>query len=130
MVSSATFATVSIYFLPSGSDTWRIGVYRGDFASAILVGQTNGLSSPTTNYSTKTITAVSGQNLAFTAGASVAIAVTINGSTVKPSYYNAGTSTGGIITSANWAAAGFPSSISGITGTAGTVNRICLEMTA
>ena len=128
MVSSATFATASIYFGSAGSDVNRIGIYRGDLTTATLVGQTTGISAGT-NYFTRTITVVAGQSLSFTPGSQVTVAFTISGSTTTPSYYTADTSSTGRISTSTYTG-GFPTLISGIAGANVTLNRICLEMSA
>ena len=127
MVASATFANASVFFSSVGADSYRVGIYRGDLTTGVLVGQT-GSAAPTSGYNTKTFTVVSGQSLAFTAGSQVTVAYTTSGSTSNPAYF---TSTSNInlatISSTNQTA-GFPSAITGITGQAATTVRICMEM--
>jgi hypothetical protein len=132
MVTSATFATASIYFGSAGSDVNRIGIYRGDLTTATLVGQTTGIA-PTpagTNYFTRTITVIAGQSLSFTPGSQVTVAFSISGSTTTPSYYTADTNSTGRMSTGNYTS-GFPTLISSISPVPTvTLTRICLDMSA
>ena len=127
MVASVTFANASNFFNSVGSDAYRVGIYRGDLSTGVLVGQTTN-TAPTSGYNTKTFTVVSGQSLAFTAGSQITVAYTTSGSTSNPAYF---TGTANInlatISFTNYTA-GFPAAVTGIASQSATTVRICMEM--
>jgi hypothetical protein len=92
------------------------------------VGETAG-TTPTSTYHVRTFTVKSGQSLTFTTGQQVVVAVTNSGSTSVPVNV-LGTSNAALATvsGTNYAAAGFPASITGIAGQSATPTRLCLDM--
>ena len=128
MVTSATFASTSTFFASVGSDSYRVGIYRGDLSSGVLVGQTSSVA-PTSGYNSKTFVLVSGQSLSFTAGSQVSVAYTTAGSTSNPAFVTSGSVNIALATiSSTNNTGGFPSLITGVTGQSATGTRICMEM--
>lgn len=127
MTGSYTFSSVGMYLSTQGASTFRIGIYRGDLTTATLVGETPG-NTPTSTYMVRTFTVKASQSLTFTTGQQVVVAITASGATSVPvnilSTSNAALATR---TSNNYAAAGFPTSITGITSQVATTERICLD---
>lgn len=127
MVASVTFANASNFFNSVGSDSYRVGIYRGDLSTGVLVGQTTN-TAPTSGYNTKTFTVVSGQSLAFSAGSQITVAYTMSGSTSNPAYFT-GTANIALATiSFTNNTAGFPAAITGIASQSATTVRICMEL--
>ncbi len=104
---SLTVASVSFSSSIAGSDNVRVAIYRGQDTTATLVGQSSSALVSTLN--TFNITAEVGQNLSFTAGQWMVIAVAVGGTTTNlygsscPSntaiaWFNATDSTGGFPT--------------------------------
>jgi hypothetical protein len=128
MTGSYTFSTVATYLSTQGSSTFRIGIYRGDLTTATLVGETPG-NTPTSTYMVRTFTVKASQSLTFTTGQQVVVAFTASGATSVPvnvvGSLNAALAAKS--TTVNYAAAGFPASISGIGGLGATTDRICLD---
>jgi hypothetical protein len=128
MTSNITFSSASLFFPTVGSDNTRVGIYRGDLTTGVLVGQTAS-GAPSSAYFTRTITAVLGQSLTFSVGQQVVIAFTQNGSTTSIA-----TTTGisnlslAFISSTGYAAAGFPALISGIALPAATLIRKNIDL--
>lgn len=128
MTSNITFSSASLFFPVTGSDTTRVGIYRGDLTTATLVGQTAS-TAPSSAYFTRTITVVVGQSLTFTVGQQIVIAFTQNGSTTSIS-----TTTGvsnlalAFISTTGYSAAGFPALISGIALPAATIVRQNIDL--
>lgn len=75
-ISGVTFSVSS-----AGSDSVRIGIFRGQDTTATLVGQT--AASTVSTFNTFTITEVSGQNLEFSAGEKFVVGVAIGGTTTS-----------------------------------------------
>jgi hypothetical protein len=119
-----------MYLSSLGSSTFRIGVYRGDLTTGILQGETAG-TVPGSTYQVRnfTVKTGSGQSLTFITGEQVVIAVTASGATSIPVNI-LGTSNAALATrsATNYAASGFPASITGIASQAATATRICLDM--
>ena len=127
MTSNITFSSASLFFPTTGSDTTRVGIYRGDLTTATLVGQTSS-SAPTSNYYTRAITLVTG-SLSFVIGNQIVVAYSSNGST------SAIVTTTGVsnialatLSGTGYATAGFPSLISGVATQAATTMRMCLDL--
>ena len=127
MTASTTLVNASTFFGTPGSDSYRVAVYRGDLSNATLVAQTTSVAA-TSTYNTKPFTVVSGQSLSFLVGSQITIGFAIAGGTATPAYFNS-TSNGALATfaAANYTG-GFPAAVTGITGQAATIIRICLEL--
>lgn len=76
-----TISNVDFSVSTAGSDTVRIGIYRGQDLTAVLVGQSAGATVSTLN--SVSIVAVSGQNLIFTTGEYMVIGVAVGGTTTN-----------------------------------------------
>ena len=130
MTASFTFFQVAMYLSSLGSSTFRIGVYRGDLSTGILQGETAG-TVPGSTYHVRTfvVKTGAGQSLTFLTGEQVVVAVTASGSTSIPVNI-LGTSNAALATrsTTNYASAGLPASITGISGQVATTTRICLDM--
>jgi hypothetical protein len=81
-----TFNKVSVCFNLAASDTYRIGLYRGDLSTGVLVGKV-GPTTPSSVYQTTTLTLESGQSFAFLAGSQVSVVYVQNGITMTPAAY-------------------------------------------
>ena len=131
-----TISGIQLY-LSAGSDLFRVGIYRGYLKSAVsgsitLVGQ----STDTTMvaglpYMRKAITAISGQNLNFSTGEYMTIAFHSQG-TSSVFYQSAPLSVGNTdlcySSSANYASAGFPSTLTQSSILSTLLYRTCFEL--
>ena len=127
ITGSTTLANVNLY-MTSGSDTMRVGVYRGktaNSATTVLCGQTASVIPTGANYYQWPLTVVGGQNLSFT-NEFVTIGFHSNGSTnvflqgpasiADPSLnYN---------NSSNYVASGFPSTLASVAVLSNITTRI------
>ena len=126
MTATHTLTTVSVFYGSAGSDTARIGIYRGDLTTATLVGQTVS-STATSNYMTRTIVAEANQNLNFAFGEQITVAYTTSGSTSTPAFRTTTSNIAlGVISSTTYQS-NFPTSISSIAAPTATTTRICME---
>jgi hypothetical protein len=76
-----TISKVDFSVSTAGSDSVRIGIYRGQDLTAVLVGQSAGGAVSTLN--SRTITAEVGQNLSFSGGEWMVIGVGVGGTTTN-----------------------------------------------
>jgi hypothetical protein len=76
-----TISKVDFSVSTAGSDSVRIGIYRGQDLTAVLVGQSAGGTVSTLN--SVSIVAESGQNLTFSGGSWVVIGVAVGGTTTN-----------------------------------------------
>ena len=123
-------------FLDAGSDVFRMGIYRGKVSAGTipmtLCGQSAGGSLPTADiYSRVAITAASGQNLTFANGEYMTIAFHSQGSTNV--FLTGQVTTGtwvelGYNSTSNYAAAGFPSTLTSTSVLGAIPNRVCFEL--
>lgn len=126
MTSNITFSNASMFLYQAGSDFSRVGIYRGDLTTAILVGQTD-KSPPTSDYYTRTLTAIGGESLTFSVGEQIVVAYTKNGSTTSI-VSTTGVSNLALACVSNIGySTGFPSSISGIAAPSATPIRVCID---
>ena len=106
-------------------------LFRGSFSSATLVGQTPANQVVNDTYQTRTLTAVSGQNLNFTTGEQIIVMFSSNGSTINPPYTTgpSGISLAQETTTAYSDISTFPLTLSGTGLPSGTSSdkRICLD---
>lgn len=130
-----TVSGFSCFFSTSSSDPIRMGIYRGyvdtTAATATLVGQSISASGATgLPYTRRAITAVAGQNLSFTAGEYMTIGFHSNGSTNTFTASVNGLSDPKISfnSSANYAVASFPATISTSTILSNNIQRPCFEL--
>ena len=127
--ASITFSDASVVFTTTGSDSYRIAIYRGDLTNGVLVGQTNSNVTQSIYY-TKSLTEEPGQSLSFTAGSQVSVCYSMRGSSDLPAYYNSGVNNIalGMISNANYISSGFPASISSLLNLTSTPTRICMDL--
>ena len=139
-----TISGFSIY-LPSGSDTFCIGIYRGALLSSnsgniVLVGksasgtpsnitQTNG--SSTFPFTRRAIVAETGQNLSFASGEMMTIGFHSSGSTTN--YYATATLASTSLAlaynaNANYSSGNFPSTLSQSSIISVLSYRLCFEL--
>ena len=78
---ACTISGVTFSVSAAGSDSVRIGIFRGQDTTATLVGQS--AASTVSTFNTFTITAVSGQNLAFSGGETFVVGVAVGGTTTN-----------------------------------------------
>jgi hypothetical protein len=85
--TNITIQSLTYSIRTNGSDPIRFGIYRGADTTATLVGETASISagSRNTGLNQVNITAVSGQNLTFSAGEPLVIAIASGGTTT---YFN------------------------------------------
>jgi len=76
-----TISKVDFSVSSTGSDSVRIGIYRGQDLTAVLVGQSTGGTVSTLN--SVSIVAESGQNLTFSGGSWIVIGVAVGGTTTN-----------------------------------------------
>jgi hypothetical protein len=76
-----TISKVDFSVSTAGSDSVRIGIYRGQDLTAVLVGQSAGGTVSTLN--SVSIVAESGQNLTFSGGSWIVIGVAVGGTTTN-----------------------------------------------
>ena len=134
---ATTITGIQVVLSGGGSDTVRCGIYRGYVKSGVsgsitLVGQTASTTYlPGLPYNRKTIVPEVGQNLNFTAGEYMTIGFHSNGST-NTYYQSAPISAGNTdimyITSANYASAGFPSTLTQSSIFTTLLNKVCFEL--
>jgi hypothetical protein len=127
MGATVTLTMISICLGSTGSDASKIGVYRGDLTTATLVGQTTS-GAPTSNYYSRTLTVVAGQNLTFAIGDQISVVYTTSGSTTTPAYRTLTSNIALATISSNTYTGGLPSTIAGILLQTATTTRICLEL--
>ena len=135
-LNQATLISGFSVYLDSGSDAFRMGIFRGKVSAGTvpmtLCGQSAGGTLPTTDiYARVPITAVSGQNLTFANGEYMTIAFHSQGSTNV--FLTGQTTTGtwvelGYNSSSNYAAAGFPATLTSTSVLGGIPNRPCFEL--
>ena len=139
LLNQATLISGLSIYLDSGSDNFRMGIFRGCIngltsASMTLCGQTAGGVLPinsTTVFHRVPITAVNGQNLTFANGEYMTIAFHSQGSTNVFLTGQGTTATWvelGYNTTTNYAAAGFPATISPSSILGGIPQRPCFEL--
>lgn len=78
-----TVTTAKIAFSTSGSGITCCAIYRGSGPTAVLVGQSNQVITPN-DVQSYTMTAETGQNLSFTGGEDVVLAVSLDSTVSKP----------------------------------------------
>ncbi len=130
MTANVTFTSASV-FLTGGTDSMRIGIYRGSFTTGVLVGQTANTYA-STPYFTKPIIAITTptvQNLTFVIGEQIVVAFSQNGGGTTPNLTSAiSDATLATISSNTYSSAGFPSAITGILLQTATVSRMCIDL--
>ena len=136
LLNQATLISGFSVYLDSGSDVFRMGIYRGKVSAGTvpmtLCGQSAGGTLPTADiYSRVAITAVSGQNLTFANGEYMTIAFHSQGST---NVFLTGQTTVatwvelGYNSTTNYAAAGFPATLTSTSVLGAIPNRPCFEL--
>jgi hypothetical protein len=133
--NQATLISGFSLYLDQGSDVFRMGIYRGKVStggSMTLCGQSGGGALPTIDiYARVPITAVSGQNLTFSNGEYMTIAFHSQGST---NVFLTGQTTVatwvelGYNSNTNYAAAGFPATLTSTSVLGAIPNRPCFEL--
>jgi hypothetical protein len=78
-----TVATAKMAFSTSGSGITCCAIYRGSGPTAVLVGQSNQVTTPN-DVQSYTMTAETGQSLSFTGGEDVVLAVSLDSTVSKP----------------------------------------------
>lgn len=78
-----TVTTAKMAFSTSGSGITCCAIYRGSGPTAVLVGQSNQVATPS-DVQSYTMTAETGQNLSFTGGEDVVLAVSLDSTVSKP----------------------------------------------
>ena len=131
-------------YTPSGSDPFRVGVYRGALrlsssGSITLVGQsaTGGSTTitqpgllPAIPFTHRTITAVSGQSLSFVKGEMMTFAFHSTG--ITSTYYGSPTISSTLqelafITTSNYQAGGFPATLTSSSISSALSVKLCIE---
>ena len=135
-LNQATLISGFNVYLDSGSDVFRMGIYRGKVSAGgttmTLCGQSAGGALPTIDiYARVAITAVVGQNLSFASGEYMTIAFHSQGSTNV--FLTGQVTTGtwvelGYNSTANYAAAGFPATLNSTSVLGAIPNRPCFEL--
>jgi len=138
MSQATSISGIQVLLSGGGSDNFRCGIYRGYLKTGTsttitLVGQTtNTTVLPGLPYNRKTITAEIGQNLNFSVGEYMTIAFHNNGSTNV--YYQNGPISSGLFTdiayttSANYAIAGFPATLTQSSVLSTLATKLCFEL--
>ena len=124
-------------YITAGSDTMRVGIYRGYLRASTsdtitLVGQSaSGAPFAGLPYMRRAITAVAGQSLVFAPGDYMTIGFHSQGTT---NGFVASPASGSILTeisynsSTNYAAAGFPATLTTTSILSGNAQRLCFEL--
>lgn len=138
LISRATIISGVQFYLSSGADPMRVGIYRGYLKSGVsgiitLVGQTTNTSVVAgLPYIRKTITAETGQNLNFGIGEYMTIAFHSSGTTsvyMQSATLSVGNSDLMYNSSSNYVASpGFPSTLNQTTILGTVVSKICFEL--
>jgi hypothetical protein len=124
-------------YITAGSDTMRVGIYRGYLRASTsdtitLVGQSaSGAPFAGLPYMRRAITAVAGQSLVFAPGDYMTIGFHSQGTT---NGFVASPASGSLLTeisynsSTNYAATGFPATMTPTSILSGNAQRICFEL--
>jgi hypothetical protein len=135
LLNQATIISGFTVYLDSGSDIFRMGIFRGNNIAGqtiTLCGQSTGaVLNDTTVFNRRAITAVAGQNLTFSAGEYMTVAFHSQGST----NVFLGSAVCGVVlveltwqSNTNYASAGFPATLNSTAILGGFTSRPCFEL--
>jgi hypothetical protein len=135
LLNQATIISGFTVYLDSGSDIFRMGIFRGNNIAGqtiTLCGQSTGaVLNDTTVFNRRAITAVAGQNLTFSAGEYMTVAFHSQGST----NVFLGSAVSGVVlveltwqSNTNYASAGFPATLNSTAILSGFTARPCFEL--
>ena len=138
VISETTTISGFAAYLTSGSDTMRFGIYRGYLRASTsdvitLVGQSTAGAPANTGlpYTRRAITAVAGQSLTFVPGDYMTIAMhsqgTTNGFVASPAL-GLGITEISYVSSTNYAAAGFPASLTSSSIFGNNLQKPCFDL--
>jgi hypothetical protein len=130
MMTNYTFTKASNFYFNIGTNKGRVGIYRGTLSTGVLQGESN--ATVPTGYTVRTlgVTGTITSNLSFLSGEQVSVAFTTSGKSGSKIVGTTGPSniSLAIFTTNTFITTSFPVLITGITGTTGTQDRVCMDL--
>jgi hypothetical protein len=127
MTTNYTFTTTGVFHPSPGSDNNRVGIYRGDLTTGVLVGQTLN-TPPASGYNVKPLTAVIGQSLTFTLGQQIVIVWTQNGGGTSIATTTGVSNIALAFLSGTGYSATLPTTMAGFASPSATTIRMCIDL--
>jgi hypothetical protein len=127
MTTNFTFTKAGIFHPSPGADFNRVGIYRGDLTTGVLVGQTLN-TVPATDYSVKPLTVVVGQSLAFTLGQQITLVWTQNGGGTSIATTTGVSNIALAFLSGTGYSATLPATMAGFASPTATTIRMCIDL--